>query len=351
MDIIEIYLKAVAAQLPAATREDIIAELRDELMTRIEAREAELGRPLTEAETEAVLRELGHPLVVAARFGAGPQHVVGPELYPWWLFGVKAGLFVLVAITVISALVRILIGEADAGQAIGQAFSGALTGAITIIGAATIAGFIIERQKTRPRFLTEWKVRELAVFELGRLSGDWGERAGKAAIGEPKMSPPARAMASAAGWAVFALWWSGLLPGTLAPGDVGGGAVADGVDYGVIVGDMVAVLYWPVIAFAGARAAFHLLRAVTGSPVRFTALGDLAFALVSLVFIAWLWLDSPLAPVIAVDTVADFADRIGDMIQFGDFELATLLMLGAALSFVAEIFTALGALVRLVRGR
>lgn len=355
MDIIEIYLRAVAAQLPADQREDITAELRDEVMTRIEVREAELGRPLTEAEVETVLRELGHPLVVAARFGAGPQHVVGPELYPWWLFGVKAALFVLVAITIISALVRILIGDVDAGQAIGQAFAGAFSGAISIVGFATLAGFIIERQAQKPDFLTQWKVRELAVFELGRFSADWGQRASKAAAGdwsgEAKMSPPARAMASAAAWGVFALWWAGLLPGTIAPGSLGGGAVIDGVDYGLIVNQLVALLYWPVLAFAGLRAGFHLLRAVTGSPARFTALGDLAFSLVSLGFIAWLWLASPLAPVIAVDTVADFTDRVGDMIQFGDFRLATLLMIGVVFSFIAEIFTALGALVRLVRGR
>ena len=181
MDIIEIYLRAVAAQLPAHQREDITAELRDEIMTRIEAREAELGRPATEAEVEAVLCELGHPLVVAARFGAGPQHVIGPELYPWWLFGVKAALFVLVAITVLSAVVRILFGDVDAGQAIGQAFAGAFSGAISIVGFATLAGFIIERQAQKPDFLTNWKVRDLAVFELGRFGADWGQRASQAA--------------------------------------------------------------------------------------------------------------------------------------------------------------------------
>ena len=117
MDLIERYLKAVGAQLPAAGREDILAELRDLLMSRVEEREAELGRPLTETEVEAVLREVGHPLTVAARYGAGPQHVVGPELYPWWVFGVKTALTVLVLITAVGAVARILFGGAEAGQA------------------------------------------------------------------------------------------------------------------------------------------------------------------------------------------------------------------------------------------
>ena len=92
MTLTERYLKAVAAQLPQAERDDIIAELRDAIQTRMEDREEALGRPLTEAEEEAVLREVGHPLTVAARYGSGPMHVVGPEIYPWWMFGVKVGL-------------------------------------------------------------------------------------------------------------------------------------------------------------------------------------------------------------------------------------------------------------------
>ena len=44
MDLVERYLKAVAAQLPKATRDDIVAELRDEIMGRIEALEERLGR-------------------------------------------------------------------------------------------------------------------------------------------------------------------------------------------------------------------------------------------------------------------------------------------------------------------
>ena len=67
MDLVNEYLRAVAALLPKAQRDDIVAELRDTILTRIEEREADLGRPLTDDEIEAVLREVGHPVVVAAR--------------------------------------------------------------------------------------------------------------------------------------------------------------------------------------------------------------------------------------------------------------------------------------------
>ena len=50
MDLIERYLAAIGRQLPAKPAADIEAELRDVLLSRVEEQEADLGRPLTEAE-------------------------------------------------------------------------------------------------------------------------------------------------------------------------------------------------------------------------------------------------------------------------------------------------------------
>ncbi len=146
MSLIDRYLAAVAAHLAKTQREDIVAELRDDIETRIEAKADALGRPLTDDEIEAVLREVGHPLMVAGRYRSGPQHVVGPELYPWWLFGVKVGLIVMVGVVLLGALISVLIGEVELGRAIGRAFQDVFTGAVMLIGLATAAAFIIERQ-------------------------------------------------------------------------------------------------------------------------------------------------------------------------------------------------------------
>src|SRR6185503_18548511 len=56
MDLVNQYLRAVAALLPRAQRDDITAELRDIILTRIEAREAALGRKLSPDEIEQELR-------------------------------------------------------------------------------------------------------------------------------------------------------------------------------------------------------------------------------------------------------------------------------------------------------
>lgn len=362
MTLTERYLKAVAAQLPKATREDIIAELSDAIQTRMEKREEQLGRPLTEADEEAVLREFGHPLSVAARYGSGPQHVVGPELYPWWMFGVKVGLIALVCITVFSALIRILIGDVDVGQAIGQSFQSVFSGGITIVGFATIAGFVIERQKDKPAFLREWRVKDLGLFELAGLDTDTVSRHVSGAVERSgrgqsvkvttTLSPTARALSSAAAWTVLLLWWIGVLAiSPVRPEDLVGTALADGVDYGAILSQVLAILYWPGVIYAGCRILFDLIRAAHPTHVRLTASGDLAFGAAQLGLFYWLWTASPLSPVVRVDTLQAFIDRIQVELGTRDWTLSTILMACVVFGMVQALFKMSGALWRLITGR
>lgn len=173
MDIIERYLEAVAAQLPTEDREDIVAELRDLILSRVEAREEELGRALTDDEKEAILHEIGHPLIVAARYRKGPDSLIGPELFPYWLFGAKAGLIVIAAVQALGLLIAVLGAPADFGRAISRAFHGFFSGALTLLGALTLAGAIWEYYGIKPTWLTKWRVRDLSAFGLADPA-KWG---------------------------------------------------------------------------------------------------------------------------------------------------------------------------------
>src|SRR5580693_51206 len=64
------YLRAVARRLPRDQRADIVRELAENLREEMEEREAELGRPLTTADEEALLKQHGHPMLVAGRYRA-----------------------------------------------------------------------------------------------------------------------------------------------------------------------------------------------------------------------------------------------------------------------------------------
>ena len=359
MGLTERYLRAVAAQLPRAGREDIVAELRDELATRMEAREAQLGRSLTEAEEEAVLREMGHPLTVATRYRSGPQHLVGPELYPWWLFGVKAALLALLVLTALGVIARVLVGDAPFAQAFGQGFAGLFGGAMTIIGVATAAAFVMERQAVRPGFMTDWRVRDLGLFEVAALDHEdlWarlrgaseGSESGTEA-GKPRpMSPTARALASAAAWSVFLLWWLGLLPvPALDPAALEHVA---GLTLVEALAATLALLWGPIAIYAGVRIAFDLSRAASGGGVRLTAAGDVAFALVGLGFIAWLWAVSPLAPLIDIGSAAEWTDRVEQLLSLGVWTPVTVVWVSLSLAFLGEAWRLVGALFRLATGR
>jgi hypothetical protein len=371
MDLVERYLKAVAAQLPKNTRDDIVAELRDEIMDRLDALEARLGRKPDDDEVEALLRDVGHPLTVAARYRSGPQALIGPELYPWWIFGVKVGLTVMAGVTLVGLAVRVLVGDVYVGQAIGQGINSLISGAITIVGLLTLAGFVLERQDKKPAFIAKWRVKDLGVFELGgdfdadqwgrRLAGGgWSSppaeakaKSGQAVRKCAEMSPVARAVASAIGWTVVLMWWTGLLQvAPIRPEDLAG--VIDSVDYGRILGDMVSAAYWPVTLFVACRVVFDLMRAASGGNVRLTALGDIAFGAAAAWGALWVWFWSALSPLIWVGTATEFVERVRMTFDgSGDHVggLATILMLVVVWAFAAEVVRVVRGAARLIVGR
>lgn len=277
MDIIDRYLEAVAAQLPVEDRDDIVAELRDLILSRIEAREEELGRALSDEETEAILHELGHPLVVAARYRKGPDSLIGPALFPYWLFGAKAGLIVIAAVQALGLLVRFLADPAGAGQAIGQAISGFLGGGLTLLGALTLAGAVMEHYGLKPTWLTRWRVRDLSAFGLAdpatwgaSLSGaekaksEWGDRVrGWSLKANDKAGLEALVSLIVSG--LFVLWWIGAIrfPG-LSELSLRSGTV------GIEAAPAWTALYGPILALAVAGMAVDAVSLVRGGEGRLT---------------------------------------------------------------------------------
>ena len=157
MDRIERYLAAIGRQLPARQAADIEGELREELLSRQEEREAALGRPFTRQDTEALLLEFGHPLVVAARYRK-TQHLIGPEVFPFWLTTIQWGLGILVLVYVTLLAVAVLMGRSNpeidgVGKDIGSM-------ALCIFGAITLAFAAFERFG-KAGFLRDWKPSRL----------------------------------------------------------------------------------------------------------------------------------------------------------------------------------------------
>lgn len=88
MKLLDRYLQAVRALLPRGQQDDILQELSDAILSQMEDQEAELGRPLTEAEQEIILNRHGSPMQVAGRYQKDQRSVafggqlIGPVLFP-----------------------------------------------------------------------------------------------------------------------------------------------------------------------------------------------------------------------------------------------------------------------------
>jgi hypothetical protein len=85
LDLLERYLQAVKPLLPRKAQDDILRELSENIRCQMDEKEAGLGRPLTDAEQEEVIKQHGHPVVVAARY-RHPRYLIGPAVFPfYWL--------------------------------------------------------------------------------------------------------------------------------------------------------------------------------------------------------------------------------------------------------------------------
>ncbi len=324
MDLVEDYLRAVGLLLPEGQREDITAELRDVILSRIEARETELGRPLGELEIEAVLREIGHPLVVAARYRGGPQHVIGPALYPYWAFAVKVAVTLQCVVAAVIFVLRAL-GGGNVVLAFDQAVGSVLTGSATLVGIATLIAWMVERRGLRVAYLDHWRVRDLRGLAFVSWDfGVWRERfAAAAAPGartqvwfhvapESASARAGHALGAIAGGAVLILWWTGILPLAIVadPAELRDLGVAPGPITAIDWAGLKATLFWPVIAYGLAVIAQGVVRLARPGATRVLGLFDLAIAAGVLMTAVWLWTGSPLTSLIQADSVAQFALRL-----------------------------------------
>jgi hypothetical protein len=239
MDLIDRYLAAIAVLLPVRGRADILAELKDVLLSRREEKEAELGRPLTRAEDEALIEGFGHPVLVAGRYG-GQQHLIGPEFYPLYTFVLKIVLACVVAGALITGVVNAAVRPGDPGAIVGAVIGVLGSGGWVAFGAVTVTIAALERFGVKLGFLERWSVRELP--QLGRR-----RRRRRVAWLDH--------VAAIVVQAIFLLWWMGAI--TLWPSHV---PLEAGRSLDLGFGPMWQGLYWPVIVLSFAVIAVHAVR-------------------------------------------------------------------------------------------
>ena len=189
MQVLDRYLAAIARHLPKAQADDITAELRENLLSEIEERESQLGRPLTAKELDALLTGFGHPLAVAARYGKA-RYLIGPEIYPFWIATLRVVFGILGAVAIVGLIVAAASGELQSREV--------REGLVLVV----------------PKFLSTFAVVTLvfAVMERswnGRMKLKWTPRQLPAPRAPGRK--PLAIVSEMVGGAVALLWWTGWL--------------------------------------------------------------------------------------------------------------------------------------------
>jgi type III secretory pathway component EscS len=167
-DLIDRYLQAVGFWLPRAQKQDILAELSEDLRSQLEDREAELGRSLTESEVGDLLKKRGRPIFVAGQF-LPQQNLIGPALYPIYVFVLK-----IVALCYIVPWIAVWLGILlfNRAQTVthlsGEWHSlGTLwTIIFTQFGIITVVFAVIDRLSVKSPCMSDWDPRKLPRVKL-----------------------------------------------------------------------------------------------------------------------------------------------------------------------------------------
>ena len=225
MELLDRYLAAVRRNLPADEAADITEELRDILLVRAEEREAASG----DANWPQLLKEFGHPLVVAARYRKH-QWLIGPELYPFYVHFMKVVALLVFAVTVVVATVKAAFGGGDIEALVAGLLGSLWWAAVASVGSVTILFALIERYGGAERHLRHWNPNQLPDVSA-KQPGPW-ESAFEVGLS-----------------VLFLLWWVDLI------------RLPDfaGSSFRMEPAPIWHELFWPILALAAARLAYNLL--------------------------------------------------------------------------------------------
>ena len=255
MDLIDRYLATVSLLLPLRQRADIAAELRDELISRREEREAALGRALSRDEDAALLRDFGNPIAVAGRY-AGRQTLIGPELYPLYLL-VTSLMLAFAILAALTKLVLAVVAPHLAGEGVSLAAQNVIAGPLSIVGFLTLLFAVLDRTPARTsllRVMDQWDPRELSAAPKRRPRASWPNHVAGIVVN-----------------LIVLVWWVNLAPVArlelpLKPGQV--------LELGFA--PVWANLYWPVLAMIAGVIVVNALKLAGAARRRFAYAVDIA---------------------------------------------------------------------------
>jgi len=313
MELIERYLQAIRRQLPSSKAADITAELRDDLLSRQEEREAALGRALSRDEVRQLVKDFGHPLVVASRYRRH-QYLIGPAVFPFYRSTLRVVLLGVAAFIIIAAVMSTLLGGQPPIQSALQTIGNLFLWGLVALGTVTLVFAVLERHGGKGDH-SQWSPDQLP---------DIGEE-------QPgKWEGPIEVALTI----VFILWWTGLIHFPY---------VTLGAEFRLEPAPIWTQLYWPILALMSVRLVHNVIQWLRPRWKLVRGLLGLATAIGALALLPAVWLAGEWVTVVSTGMPAEGVRSLQ-----GSLDLALRL----ALVTVGIIWTlaCLGELRRLAKG-
>jgi len=279
MELLDRYLQTVKWLLPKEQKEDILAELSEDIRSQMEEKEAELGRRLGESDLEAILQRWGHPMLVAQRY-LPQQYLIGPAWFPVYRFFLKmVGLCYLLPWLLVWLFYVIFVpsyrAEHPGLELLGtlQSFLLIAVFAFTVV---TVGFALAERSKV----LERWTPRKLPV-----------ER-------DPNRISRSESIGELVGSLVLALWWVDVLQ---LPS-------IDPVE--LTLKPMWTIFYWPILLLVLASAAMGAVNTIRPWWTRLRSGLSLAIKAMQLILIGILLAMGPWVEVAVPDALSHKLDAL-----------------------------------------
>jgi hypothetical protein len=111
MELVERYLLEIRRYLRASDdRDDVLAEIADDVQSELESRAEELGRPMTSDEVAALITDHGHPRIVAL-WHRPQRYLIGPLLFPFYTYVLRLVVLAVVILDLLGATIAAVVSS------------------------------------------------------------------------------------------------------------------------------------------------------------------------------------------------------------------------------------------------
>lgn len=176
-DWLDRYAHAVKSYLPSGVRNDVAEELLSDLHDECDYRAEQLGRTLDEDDVKTLLRERGHPMLVAADFQPRPV-LISESVFPVYALLLRwVVLAIAIAQVCMALLSAIQVESLNIWQMLPQLFWNTLNASLYGFAWLTLIFYLFGQSIERGDFFKNWKPESLPKVTA---EGDYISRTGSA---------------------------------------------------------------------------------------------------------------------------------------------------------------------------